>query len=507
MKNLANKNFMKKNIFFLILIFGVTATTALAQSRHFSAQSLGMGGGGTAYMDGYNANFLNPANLMLDIHRKKTTIGFANVGAMAGGTLANISVYNKYLTTGQLITGETRTNMLNEWFGSSSNNRRQMAATVSVSPLGVSHRRADQAFSAATRVRVTEEFSMNKGMAELVTYGLDADKFSDPTPVNFSSNSVAFAEISVGYARHIMNLPDLFFAKDIKLFAGVAPKYLYGIYTADLNFNSTLQMTRGDQSSPFTINHQFSYGLQTIGELSQQLQSFEAAYDADPDAVFKEYVDYGGEDLGEAQASGFGLDLGATLEMDVSSLPVPLFLNSDKTLRVSMSITDLGSLSYDQSASNIFADGEFNYQGAQNEDSFGDFFDNLSDSLQNDVYGNFDSENIDAIKYKLPSMYNFGASLEMGKLLVALDYGVGFNNDGINSKRSVLTLGAQYRVLGFIPIRLGTKLGGYASAAYSAGIGLDFSFLEFTFGASTVANSTNNGSSAGAAWSGIVVRF
>ncbi len=507
MKNLANNNFMKKNILFLILIFGVSATTALAQSRHFSAQSLGMGGGGTAYMDGYHANFINPANLMLDIHRPKTTIGFAHVGARAGGSLANIAVYNKYLTTGQLIAGDTRTNMLNDWFGESSFNRRQMAATVSVAPFGISHRRSKQAFSLASRVRVTEDFTINKGMAELLTYGLDADKFSDPTPINFSSNTVAFAEISVGYARHIMNLPNLLFAKDIKLFAGIAPKYLYGIYTADMDFNSTLQMTRGNQSSPFTINHQFSYTLQTIGELSQQLQAYEVAYNNDPDAAFKDYVDYEGEDVGEAQATGFGVDMGATLEMDVSSLPVPLFMNANKTLRLSMSITDLGSLSYDQSASNSYADGEFTYEGAQNEDSFGDFFDNLSDSLQNDVYGNFDSEEIDAVKYNLPSMYNFGASLEMNKLLVALDYGVGFNNNGINSKRSVLTLGAQYRFFGFIPLRVGTKIGGYGSAAYSAGIGLDFNFLEFTVGASTVANSANNGSSAGVAWSGLVLRF
>lgn len=507
MKNQAKTDFMKKTIFSLILIFGMTATAGLAQSRYFSSQSLGMGGGGTAYVDGYQANFINPANLMLDIHRPKTTIGLANVGVNAGGTLANIAVYNKYLTTGQLIAGETRTNMLNEWFGENSANTRRLGATVSVSPFGISHRRSNQAFSLASRVRVTEDMTVNKGMAELATYGLDADRFSEPTPINFSSNTVAFAEISVGYARHIMNLPDLLFAKDIKLYGGIAPKYLYGVYAADVAFNSTLQMTRGDGSSPFTIDHQFNYNIKTIGELSRQLQAYEVAYNLDNDAVLEDYVNYGGDDIGEAQATGFGVDLGATLEMDVSSLPVPLFFNANKTLRVSMSITDLGSLSYDQSASSVFADGEFSYQGAQDEDSFNDFFDNLSDSLQNDVYGRFTSEEIDAVEYNLPSMYNFGASLEMGKLLVALDYGVGFNNEGINSKRSVLTLGSQYRVLGFIPIRVGTKLGGNASAAYSAGIGLDFSFLELSVGAATVANSIKNGSSTGVAWSGLVVRF
>ena len=50
-------------------------------------------------------------------------------------------------------------------------------------------------------------------------------------------------------------------------------------------------------------------------------------------------------------------------------------------------------------------------------------------------------------------------------------------------------------------------MGGYSSVAYSAGIGLDFSFLEFTVGASNVANSEAYGSAAGVAWSGLLLRF
>lgn len=500
-------NRLQKLTVLMILITGLISVDALSQSRHFNAQSVGMGGGGTAYIDGFNANFVNPANLMLDTHRNRTQIGIAPTGFKAGGTLANFAVYNDYLTTGLLISGETRENMLNDWFGESSANTRQMAGTVNLSPIGVSHRRAGQAFSIATRFRFTEDLTVSKGLAELMTYGLDADKFSDPTPVNFNSSTVAFAEISFGYARKMLEIPNLLFAKDVKLYAGVAPKFLYGVYATDADFQSTLQMTRGSQSSPFTVNHDFSYSLNTIGQLSEQLQAFEAAYNQDSDADIDDYVDYEGDDIGDVDATGFGVDLGATLEMDVSYLPIPLFIDKDKTLRLSMSITDLGSITYKKTPSRIYADGVFTYNGAQDEDSFDDYFDNLGDSLKTDVYGNFDAEQTGGIKHSLPGMYNFGASLEMGKLLVALDYGFGFNNDGINSRRSVLNLGAQYRLFGFVPIRAGTTLGGYSSAAYSAGIGLDFQFLEFTVGASTVANSRNSGSSATAAWSGFVIRF
>jgi hypothetical protein len=405
-----------------------------------------------------------------------------------------------------LIAGETRENMLNEWFGENSANTRQMAGTVIVSPLGVSHRRSKQAFSIATRFRFTEDLTVNRGLAELMTYGLNSDVFSDPTPVDFSSSTVAFAEISFGYARKIIEIPNLLFAKDVKLFAGVAPKYLYGVYAADADFQSTLQMTNAS-GSPFTVNHEFSYSLSTIGQLSQQLQAFEEAYNLDSDANFEDYVDYEGDDIGDVDATGFGVDLGATLEMDVSYLPIPLFIGKEKVLRVSMSVTDLGSISYKKTPSRIFANGEITYQGAQNEDSFNEYFENLGDSLKTDVYGNFNAEETERITHTLPGMYNFGASLEMDKFLVALDYGFGFNNEGINSRRSILNLGAQYRFFGFLPLRIGTRLGGYSSVAYSAGIGLDFDFLEFTVGASSVANSKNSGSSATAAWSGFVIRF
>jgi len=502
-----NKNMIQRSAFLLILFAGLLTNLSYAQSRHFNAQSTGMGGGGTAYIDGFNANFVNPANLMLDTHSGRTQIGIAGTGSKAGGTLLNLSVYNDYFTNGTLIAGETRVNMLNDWFGENSSNVRQVGGTVNVSPIGISHRRSKQAFSIATRFRFTEDLTVNKGLAELAAYGLDTDKFADPTPMNFSSNTIAFAEISFGYARKIIELPNLLFAKDVKLFAGVAPKYLYGVYAADADFQSTFQMTRGGQGSPFTVNHQFSYSVNTIGQLSQQLQAFEAAYNLDSDANIEDYVDYEGDDIGDVDASGFGVDLGATLEMDVSYLPIPLFVDKDKTLRVSMSVTDLGSISYDKTPSRIFAEGEFTYQGAQNEDSFSDYFDNLGDSLKTDVYGNFNAEETEGITHTLPAMYNFGASLEMGKLLVALDYGFGFNNEGINSRRSVINLGAQYRLFGFVPIRAGTRLGGYSSVAYSAGIGLDFDFLEFTLGASTVANSRNSGSSAAAAWSGFVIRL
>lgn len=499
---------MKKNIIILSLIILFGSAELIAQSRHYNSNTLGMGGGGTAYAGSYHANFINPANLMLETHRQQNTIGImGGVGLNTGGSLLNVTAYNKYLTKGLVVEGQVRENLLNDWFGTDHSVFKDQAATVSIVPLGFSHRGAKSAFSLATRLRVTERLKVNRGVFELMTYGLDSQQFSSPVPVNFGVNTVSFAEVSVGYARQVLTVPNLFFAKDVKLFAGVAPKYLYGVYSTALDFNSTVQIQSATATQPFGINHKFDYSLRTIGQLSRGLKAYEAAYNINKDAVLDDYVEFTGDDFSGPQATGFGMDMGATLQMDISSVPIPLFTGKKKVLRVSMSVTDLGKLTYDEDASNVFASGEVNYSGAHDADDIDTYFENLADSLTYDVYGAFDSQDIDGITYKLPAMYNFGASLEMGKLLMALDYGFGFNNNGTNSRRSVVNAGLRYDLFGFMPISVGTRMGGFSSTSYSAGFGFDFNFLELTIGASMVKNSEKNGFAASAAWSGLVIRL
>ncbi len=493
----------------LTICFAFSAALVVAQGRHYTTSSLGMGGGGTAYVDGYHANFINPANLMLKTHRPKRSLGLiGGVGARVGGTLVNISNYNKYLTKGLTIEGQTRVNMLNDFFGSNPENTRELSGTVNIVPFGFSNRGNKSAFSLSSRVRASEDLVINKGLAELGFYGLDSEKFGSPTAVNFDLNVVSFGEISIGYAREVMNFDNLFFAKDVKIYAGIAPKYLIGAQSSKMDFNSDIKVTGPNNINQGSVVHNFNYSIYSFGDLSQQLQDYSGARKLDQEAKLKEYVDYSGSDVGTV-GSGFGLDMGVTAEMDISHIYIPVlnFFGKDKTLRLSMSLTDLGKVSFDDNPSRIYADGTFTFDGDIGDTEIGDYYDSLQDSLQNDIYGNFDSEKVGAVDYRLPGMYNFGAAITAGKLMLAIDYGFGFNNNGTNSKRSSLNLGAEYRLLGFMPLRVGTRMGGYSAAAYTAGLGLDFNYFELTVSGSIVNNSKENGGSATGVWSGLVFRF
>ncbi len=501
---------MKTLRILLTISFTLTAASLVAQSRHYNSQTLGMGNGGTAFIDGYHANFLNPANLMINNsgRKPKRQLGIlGGLGVQAGGTLFNQTVYDDYLTSGLVIEGVTRENMLDDWFGTSVSGTNAVDVNVDVVPFGFSNRGKRTAFSLATRVRTLNTFEMNRGFAELAWYGLDSDQFGNGRDVDFSFSTLSYAEFSLGYA---MELPvplaglieSLPFINGMKLYAGVAPKYIVGLQAVDVDMTSTLTVDPAGTPNQ-AITHAFSYDLTSFGDLSEDLREYADARQINPDVVLDDYLKYEGEDIGTL-GSGFGLDLGVTAEIDVS-LPLLGILGKRQVLRVSASATDIGSLTYDDRPSVVTASDTFVFDADVGDDSFDDYLDAISDSLENDVYGGFTSQLADERKYDLPTMYNFGAALTLGKLTTTVDYGYAANEVGRNIKGSSLTLGLEYRFLNFIPIRMGTRYGG-TSNAYSFGAGLDFRNIDLTFGAMTVSDATE-GTDLAFAWSGLVLRF
>ena len=502
---------MKNLKLIFTICLALSATTLVAQSRHYNSQTLGMGRGGTAFIDGYHANFLNPANLMINNtgRKPKNSLGIAGgIGFSAGGTLLNQKVYDEYFTKGLTLDETYRESLLNDWFGSSDEETREVSFGLSMVPFGYAHRGEKSAFSVATRVRTIEDFTVNRGFMELALAGLDSDVFGDAVPVNFSNSVLSYAEISVGYA---MELPipltgfieKLPFINGINIYAGVAPKYIVGLQSVDFDFNSTLQVASSTSPTGSQVVHDFNYTLTSYGEISKQLSEYTAEHALDPDAELD--FDYDGSDIGNL-GSGFGVDLGLTAEVDVS-IPALGFLGKRQVLRLAMSLTDLGSVTYDESPSNIVASDTFILDGEAGDKTPDEYFEDLADSLQNDVYGGFSAEQTSGNKYSLPGMYNFGAALTLGKLTTTLDYGVGFNDLGRNTTVSRANLGLEYRLLNFIPIRFGTRIGGDSSPTYSAGFGFDFRFIDLTFAASTVTTSADTGSSYTVAMSGLSVRF
>ena len=495
-------NFLKQLALFLIaagFLLG-WVSTAQAQSGHYSAQSLGLGGSGTAYIDTYHANFVNPANLMLNADTKpSTSIGIlGGVSAMAGGPLMNVSVYNKHFTSGDVVGPEA----LDEWFGTAMGNSKTMGMEVDVIPLAGAWRGKNMAFSLAFRNRALISGSMTRGFSEVLLTGISQERFSEPEPVNFSSNGVAFSELSAGFSYQLLEIPTLLgIGENIKVFAGVAPKYLIAHYTSSIDFNSTLQVTDSE------VIHDFAYTFTSVGELTNQFEDYyQARQDPSFDGEIGDFVDPDGASFTETQGSGLGVDIGGTIEMDLAGPLKGAFawIDGEKKLRVGLSITDIGSITYDSNAGQFSADETFTWDGIDIEDGLSD---NFADSVRQEIYQNYEPSDNKEITEKLPTKLNFGAQLQAGKLAFALDLQKGLYESGMNSPRLTFGLGAEYKLFNIIPLRAGYRTGGLTSSSITFGTGIELRNFEFTVAGLTVPNSENRGSGMGGAWSGLAIRF
>lgn len=520
---------IKHKIFTLItaglvaLGFTVLQVNAVeAQSRHLTAQNIGLGGGGTAYQDLYHANFVNPANLMLN-HSKRpaVTVGLAGgIYSNVGGSLMNIKTYNDYLTTGRVIDGGVADNMLNQWFGSDSGNIRSMNMDVGVVPLGVAVRTPNWSIGITSRARVIGNSGYSRGFADLIFRGLDSAHFTEARAVNSTQEFLIYNEVSAGFAMTVLKRENLFgFGNNVRLHVGAAPKLLMGINYARISLDSSLQLQEASSQSNARVNHDFRYSIDVAGDLSDQLAEWNQLRQQQMDPKLGDHLNPTAGDFTGFKGTSVGFDVGTTLEIglgQVSAFNLGVF-KGEKQLRIGLSVTDLGSVTIDDRTRSFTAAENFIWDGVHydsetvNQQFDGDdnaYFESvLQDSVGSDIYGNLQTLERSDFSKTLPTMINFGGHLLLGKFSVMLDVGKGFENWGTNSTRSHLAAGTEYRFFNRIPLRVGYRTGGHSSSTYHAGTGLEFRNFEFSAGVAASPNSQKYGSGLGAAWSGLVVHF
>jgi hypothetical protein len=519
-----NRALKNSTAFILLVLFFFTGSVAKlsAQSSHLTAWNIALGGGGVAYQDLYHANFVNPANLMLNRDDRPTiTLGIAGgLYTHAGGSLVNISVYNEYLTGGLVIEGEIRDRMLNDWFGISSGNMSSAAIDLGIVPFGAVYRGENWTLSFANRVRVAGKAGITRGFADLVFRGLDSDYFNTPATVNAVNEYYAWNEWSVGYARMIYQESSPFgFAENIRIYAGAAPKLTFSNDYTSFSLQSELTVRGATEQSGGEIIHDFAYRLETAGQRAARLEEFNRDRMAGLEPDLDDYLDPEVNDFRGIRGFSLGIDMGVTAEMDLRNnafFDLGIF-RGKKTLTIGMSLTDLGSLAFSDRARTFTADNILEWQGFSYDreiidEQFGgdesDYFESvLRDSIGSDIYGDFSTITENRHSVGLPSMLRLGSHLKLGRFAFAADAGIGLNDRGTNSRRPHISVGTEYRFFNRIPLRGGFRTGGLNSTTWHAGTGVELRNFEFSVGAATTASSRRNGAGIGMAWSGLVFHF
>ena len=492
------------------------------QSSHQSAKSMSLGGGGTAYQDLYHANFVNPANLMIN-HNRRPNISLGILGGIysqAGGDLINISTYNDYLTTGLTIEGNIADDMLNQWFGTNDANMRSASLDFGIVPIGAVYRNPNWTVSFAQRVRAAGKSSLSRGLADLVFRGLDSEYFNQFRAVNTSQEYYAWQEFSVGFATTI-HRQDRFMGlgSNLRIHVGIAPKLLLSADYSSVNLQSELRIDGVSAESGGEIQHNFTYTVETIGQRAAQLEQYNQDRQAGMDPKLDDYLDTDIDDFTKFRGTSIGFDLGVTAQLDLhrNAFGNLGIFRGEKKLTVGLSLTDLGALSFSDNARGFDAADNFTWNGFNyDQETIDNEFDGdesayfesvLVDSIGNDVYGNFNTRSESSHSIGLLTMIRVGSHLQLGKFGFMADIGAGIVDRGTNSKRMHLSLGSEYKFFNIIPLRTGVRMGGYSSTTYHAGTGVELRNFEFTIGAAGTSNSKNNGAALAAAWSGIVVHF
>ncbi len=506
-------------VFISLLMVFAAAGNLMAQAHHNTSVSTALGGGGSAYVTGYHANFVNPANLMISDRNTRINVGvIGGVHSSAGGRLVNIGLYNKHFTQGHTIDTQRALQISDDWFGTNPRSGSRAGFGVDVIPLGASYRRDDMAFSVAARVRTLGHVGMSKGMFELALTGLNTEVFQDPKKVNFSTEMLGLWELSFGFAMEVWRNNTSDAPGSMRVFAGAAPKILFGYDYAKMGLESQLQVTgRGVES---TVVHDFEYYIITTGNFTDNLTAFyqERRVSGNKDAVLDDFLDDDTfSDLASRKGAGFGLDLGATFEWYMQDVSIPVIGTGPQILRASLAITDIGGINFRKNPGEFRAHDTFFWEGLTvdfeyiDEEFDGDvssYLDYvLEDSIGSDIYGNFSPRDVRNHRVGLTPMFHFGGSLTMGRLGVMLDVGKGINNRGVSSRRFYTALGTEYRVLRAWPLRFGIRAGGHSGVNLATGTGLDFKNFEFSLGVMTTPSSSRGGMNLSAAWSGLVFRF
>jgi len=487
-------------VIFTLLLFNQKAE---AQHRFENPVSMGMGATGTTFLGDYNANFLNPANLMLRDRSKGVVITFGDIGGGFGGPLADINTYNRFLTNDLILDRALQSDMLDLWVGSSNEPGKihYAGAQFAFIPFAASVRLENHAFSGALRARFLGKSGVSRGFMEVGFGGLDSEIFSESREVNAKMSFSAFTELSFGYATMlyetsrgpILELP-------FRLYAGIAPKILMGVTTTQFSIRSDL-LVSGDS----LVVHNFDYRLATFGELAENLDRYLADRDQMNEfPVFDDYLEAPGDMFG-INATGFGFDFGLTAEIDLpfNSFNGSFFGKGKRFIRVAMSFSDIGSMSFNNNAAVFRNQNQLRWGGAfidqdrlrdEFDSNLGDYFKEvLTDSIGNEVYLNFQREESSKLKASLPAQFNFGMQLTAGKFTSAIDLSKGFNREGTNSKILALGFGVEYLAFNVVPLRTGFNTGGTNAASWTFGTGLQTRHYDLNVGIMFVGNSQSSG--------------
>ncbi len=506
----------------------LAAGTAVSQPV-LTPQNISLGGGGAAYVTGYDANFINPANLMIRERTTEFTLGIGQIGAHFIPVMAADNIYtqlnrygdffNAYQSGSFNLTSGQRQTILDQNYPNGrilSEHQHRLDMVLG----GVHWQRANQSFSFIARVRNSTRVEVGRGWYDtnFIERGGSSEFIRDMSLVQ---QSQYLYEFSFGFAQTFDFVSGLI-PRVGKLYIGIAPKFIVGGSYMNLNYDARYWFTE-ETDQPQLIR---SLNYQSTGNFSRATTLYNNTGDASnaisrgfPSSLTESYTEYfkpdgygGGFDFGLLYVLSFGDDLSLVQQSEDQVL--------NKSLRLGFSVTDLGFVAYnknplsliqkkDSAQTQLEGASESRFEGVPGQ--YIPFLDKANPSLNPLRYNqlNFEvNEKESGFTAILPTSFNAGMLLQLNRLKLAADLSLGLNDSAFNNTKLIGHFGIEFAPIKPVPIRLGTRIASGQPLLWGAGTGIEMRHWELTIGTQFLSRGNSSGLEfSGAAVSGLKFHF
>jgi hypothetical protein len=470
----------------IVLTVCILTPFRLVAQLSFNAENMALGGGGTAYITGSDALFINPANLLIQEKTRKVSLTFMQGSSYWYGLNETDNIQDRFEeyrvvlkpfdpSTGlqnRSITQDEREKIINRNFYNGQTNR-TFTAQSELNWFGIKWFGNDKAYAVSLRTRIGNRYTLGQGL-----FNDEGIQHNDDLIIDRSFQHIYQIqhELSFGYSESFTFLNGIH-PRSSEFIIGFAPKLI--LPGSGLNVNSTDLF----RYQPETTNweRETEYLQTTSGALTEQIvESYRNFNDQAGQTLLHHDISF--NDLMKPTGVGLGLDIGLTYLITFGS-DLSLLIADNKvtnrSIRFSISMTDIGATLFKNEPSEISVDNqtiesnetgtlaEITYRGSPNEHYF--FLNQLGIQIPDQSGGSDESQFL----MMLPASIQTGALFQYNWFKLMGDASYSMVESALKPSGFVSYLGAEIRPFHFLPLRAGTRFGRNLPHLFSFGTGFE----------------------------------
>ncbi|WP_372637309.1 DUF5723 family protein [Fodinibius sp.] len=483
-----------------------------------TAENMGLGGGGTAYLNGPEATYWNPANLMIQGHPGQFHLEIGQ-GAIQFQPLRSsrslsqqfanfLDGYQPYTQVAADISPKQQGSILNTHFSENKlQSLNQQRADLILA--GAIWQQRDYALSVALRARYASTIKTGRGWYEDEFTEHNGRQIRDFSLIQHRSE---FYELAVGYAQEFTFVNGLM-PRLNTLYIGIAPKIILAGPAFDASYNARyIRDSEESRNSTFVSDFSMQSSGRFSGTTTDYLQS------RNPRRAIKNNFrdNYHYQQTGYGVGFDFGLNyvipLSSRKGNDPNSSASPAV---DNSLRIAFSLNDIGTIRYhsqplrmssakDSSQAQLPVAANTMFVGAG-----GQYISYLHEAplLPNPLI-TAEQESDEPYSALLPTSINTGVLLELEQFKFMGDLTLGLHDTAFTTTNLGVRLGTEIRPLPGFPIRLGTRFASEQPLQVGLGSGIETNHWDFNVGARALFRQESAGATlVGAAFGGLQLHF